>query len=337
MSFLQQEYELNSNAPERSKMYSFDANQQARSLSAWEQRYSQHSNGRFSGFLDELKLPGLHLFEEFTSQSLIQQCCVGQDSWWIGVSSCRNGAAINGARATERTLMVRPSDVEFELYTPENFHIFGIVIDRGFFPPEMPGWGETAVLLENTNPRALSDMAGLIQMLLCTREGIGKRLVAQGVPNRHLIALIRSAVTDRLLSFSACAEQGDSGYQSRLTVLRRIRLYMEQSGEFPCTLEELCRIACTSPRTLQYSFERELGSTPVRFIRDCRLNQIRRHLLEEGTSAETPIAELAIRYGFFHAGTFNLYYKQLFGETPSQTRERAGEYGKAAKVALRLS
>ncbi|MDT9693908.1 hypothetical protein Q5762_37420, partial [Streptomyces sp. P9(2023)] len=53
-------------APMRCKQYSFDVNQQAQSLSAWDQEYNQHSTGQLHGYLDDIKLPGLHLFEEYT-------------------------------------------------------------------------------------------------------------------------------------------------------------------------------------------------------------------------------------------------------------------------------
>ncbi|MEI6893981.1 MAG: helix-turn-helix domain-containing protein [Colwellia sp.] len=38
------------------------------------------------------------------------------------------------------------------------------------------------------------------------------------------------------------------------------------------------------------------------------------------------IADLALNVGFFHIGTFNHQYKDLFGETPTQTKQRSEHY-----------
>ncbi|TEW53197.1 AraC family transcriptional regulator [Psychromonas sp. RZ22] len=79
-----------------------------------------------------------------------------------------------------------------------------------------------------------------------------------------------------------------------------------------------------SRRTLQYSFEQGFGISPIQYIRDCRLNEIRRILLNHEN--DIAIADLSLDFGFFHLATFNAHYKHLFGETPTQTQKRAGKY-----------
>ena len=86
MSILEQHQASTATALERCKSFTFDVNQQAESLNKWDQRYNQHSNGVFSGYLDELKLGGIHFFEEFTNQTLQQQCCVKDNNLWLGFS-----------------------------------------------------------------------------------------------------------------------------------------------------------------------------------------------------------------------------------------------------------
>ena len=47
MNLVQLLHKGNPCAPMRCKQYSFDINQQAQSLSAWDQEYNQHSTGQF--------------------------------------------------------------------------------------------------------------------------------------------------------------------------------------------------------------------------------------------------------------------------------------------------
>ena len=86
----------------------------------------------------------------------------------------------------------------------------------------------------------------------------------------------------------------------------------------PITVTELCDAVHVSRRTLQYTFESCCDISPKQFIQSVRLNQVRRVL--QDTSDQRCINEIAFDFGFFHLGHFCQSYKQLFGESPMQTR-----------------
>ncbi len=322
--------EDNSCAPQRCKQYSFDVNQQAQTLSAWEQRYNQHSAGQFNGYLDELKLPGLHLFEEYTSQTIRQECCVNPDAMWIGFSMDALRPKVNGLTAESHQLMIRPAHEHFELATPDDFNIFGIVIDKklletGIGEEMLEKW-ENTCLIENSQPgHHCWELVELIRQSLSSQTVLGQKLLKQDDMQAQLITLIQKSVLDKLGRYQAVGEQEQlRSYHTRRQALQRIYKHIEQTGNYPVTISEMCSIACVSQRTLQYCFEQELGISPNAFLRDCRLNAVRRALLV--MDEERPICDIALSYGFYHLGTFNHYYKLLFGETPSQTRERSPKY-----------
>lgn len=81
------------------------------------------------------------------------------------------------------------------------------------------------------------------------------------------------------------------------------------------TLEDLCVETNASARALQYAFEEITGNSPLAFLRNHRLHKARRLLLAE---AET-VKEAAYSCGFTEMGRFSAYYRELFGENPSQT------------------
>ena len=323
-------------APQRSRTFSYDVNQQANSLVRWEQHYDQHSNGIFTGYLDELTLKGVHFFEEFTSQSLTQQCCVNENSLWLGFSLQPEGLKINGKNVQDSQLMIRPSGVEFELLTPENFNIFGLVIDRAYLKEHMiesdaQQWfeqGSTSLLMEK-NSHVSYELAKLIKLFLNNQSPLGAD--ALQTENKEALSrisrlkpLITSKIVDLLLQAKPSDEQVSLSHLTKKRIIEKIDNYIEATGQYPLTISELCKIAYVSRRTLQYCFESEFGCSPIQYLRDCRLNEIRRILLTP--NSDLVIADVALEYGFYHISTFNAHYKRLFGETPSQTMSRAGTY-----------
>jgi len=110
----------------------------------------------------------------------------------------------------------------------------------------------------------------------------------------------------------------------RRQVVARVQAYLQAQPLATPSVTDLCELTHVSRRTLQYCFEQVLGLSPLQYLRLMRLNAVRRLLLvglEEGDT----IAQLAARYGFWHAGQFSADYKGLFGEPPSATLARAGQ------------
>lgn len=319
-------------APRRCKSFTFDVNQQADSLVQWEQRYDQHSAGTFSGYLDELRLGGVHLFQEFTNRALQQQCCIGDDKLWLGFSLQAQQAKINNHAVSDGQLMVRPAGVEFELLTPADFSIFGLVLDKDslndeLFSRDIELWHNHNLNGQFTeaNPYVNYELAKLISLLLDSTATLQNASQPFDMARlKRLTPLINSRIADLLAQLKYSEDETTITRQTKLRVIASLRQHIQQTGNYPLTISELCRITNVSRRTLQYCFEQALALSPMQYIRDCRLNEIRRILLSAQT--EVVIADVAINYGFFHLGTFNSQYKQLFAETPSQTIKRASRY-----------
>ncbi|HEY5716272.1 MAG TPA: helix-turn-helix domain-containing protein [Psychromonas sp.] len=338
MNFSQLHHDSHSIALERCKSFTFDVNQQAESLVQWEQRYNQHSNGAFSGYLDELKLGGIHLFEEFTNQTLRQQCCVNESSLWLGFSLQPQRPKINNNEIGAGQLMIRPSGVEFELITPQEFQIFGLVLDREAILKEMVGldaelWlnHSNQMLVSEPNSYVSYELSKLIQLLLNNSSSAAFQNVLLDVNNPSRLRKLQPLIASRLADLLAQTESGLKEVAvlrpAKQRIITEVGRYTQQTGHYPLTITELCKIAHVSRRTLHYCFEQELGVSPIQYIRDCRLNEIRRILLKNET--EIIISDLAVEFGFFHISTFNVHYKQLFGETPTQTIQRSANYQNA--------
>ena len=103
------------------------------------------------------------------------------------------------------------------------------------------------------------------------------------------------------------------------TVRNAVRLIEGHAfeGITPADLAEECGV---SLRTLQYAFRRELGCTPLDYIRRVRLDLVRQALRDGSTVA---VSEAAAKYGFHNPGRFASDYRQVFDENPGQTLQRS--------------
>ena len=105
-----------------------DADEHAANLTNWEQCYDQTTCGTFHGLLEEIQLPGMQVFRESTSQGMRQSCCVWPDAMWFGLPFSADITRINGRTVAPHSVLVRPGHQEFELVTPADYTIFGLVV-----------------------------------------------------------------------------------------------------------------------------------------------------------------------------------------------------------------
>lgn len=297
----------------------YDADEHACNLTNWQQRYDQISAGQFLGSITELSGEQLQVFHEFTSQSLHQTCNVWPDSIWLGIAA-EPGAdsRINGIGVGDNELMCRPGNCEFELMTPEQHHIYGIVARKAELvrSAELQGieinWRDFSAHARLSIPaQTMANLRFLLHRLLREPTVLpGARL------QQDIIMMALLEILDRE---RPSAETAPS-YTRRKRVVDRVIAYMEANREQPVMITELCSRVGASRRTLQYSFESIVGVSPVQYLRATRLNGVRRGLLK--AKPGTTVADVAAEWGFLHLSQFAKDYRELFGEKPSDTLEK---------------
>ncbi|MFQ4135954.1 helix-turn-helix domain-containing protein [Nodosilinea sp. PGN35] len=107
----------------------------------------------------------------------------------------------------------------------------------------------------------------------------------------------------------------------RAALVAAAKAYIMAHLDQPLTLAEICQAVYASKRSLHYGFQEMLGMGPMAFVKVQRLHGIRRALLYADSKPET-VAQIAHQWGFLSLGHFSRDYKQLFGESPSQTLQR---------------
>jgi AraC family ethanolamine operon transcriptional activator len=87
------------------------------------------------------------------------------------------------------------------------------------------------------------------------------------------------------------------------------------------TIHALAEEFGVSEQTLQNAFKSLFGITPNKFLRNLKLNHVRKALINADPQNDT-IVHIANRWGFTHMGHFSRYFTDLFGENPSVTLNR---------------
>nr|WP_299161693.1 helix-turn-helix domain-containing protein [uncultured Eudoraea sp.] len=84
-------------------------------------------------------------------------------------------------------------------------------------------------------------------------------------------------------------------------------------------IDQLCRNAHVSERTLDYVFKEKYQVSPIEYIKAIKLNEVKKELLQ---SKEQLISSVAAKYGFWHMWQFAADFRKRFGELPSEVQKR---------------
>ena len=299
------------------------ADEQAASLSCWEQRYEQITAGPFAGRVEELRVGPVQVFAEQANRTVMQigkaeaaretvaLVCTAQTPGWY----C-------GHALTEPRFIRASSGSEFELVAGAGSQILALSVDTHALQ---------TLLTTLEGPDARLDARFLTldapRDQLCAFTGISQAALAHAQQSSHTLAVDASrrmlalALTETLLSClrvgAAAPSSLSSAAGNRRRIVAKARQYMQANAQEVITVPDLCQAIGTSRRTLQYAFEDVLQVSPITYLRTMRLNRVRQHIRER---PECSVGDIAARWGFWHASRFASDYRALFGELPSATR-----------------
>jgi|GEM_PF-380706 len=111
--------------------------------------------------------------------------------------------------------------------------------------------------------------------------------------------------------------------------VRRAETYMEENARSQPTLTEVANNAGVSVRALSGAFCRFRNMTPMAFLREQRLQGVRKDLLTSHGAAS--VSYVAANWGYVNFGVFAKSYKKRFGELPSETL-RSARYWRGSSI-----
>jgi AraC-like DNA-binding protein len=100
--------------------------------------------------------------------------------------------------------------------------------------------------------------------------------------------------------------------------IRRAIEALHADPQRPWTSALLAETAGVSVRSLQDGFQRYVDTSPMRYLKDLRLDRVHDDLGAADPDRET-VAQVASRWGFLHLGRFAAAYRERFGVRPSES------------------
>jgi AraC-like DNA-binding protein len=265
-----------------------------------------------------------------TTGAMRVQSCLPGDSFAV-VLDLRAGVGLHRAEdesfvVDHELAFVQSPFQSVEVFTPPDFDALFVRITRASIVEELQRLLDREVQTPLVFSAALRmrSAAGKCLPGLCQNLGRALRNLGPHQPidslivrqlERELVSLLLQAQPNnytRLLHRQSTA----SDWQ-----LRAAEEFMRANAHLPLSLGDISVAAGVNARTLQNSFQKRRGCSPMRFLRDLRMEEVRAGLLDpdEGTT----VTSEAAHWGFVHFGRFSREYQARFGELPSETLRRS--------------
>ncbi|WP_085314475.1 helix-turn-helix domain-containing protein [Derxia lacustris] len=303
-----------------------DAQLQAACLPGWTQDYMQLSCGQFVGRLIEVKLGPVQVYRETLNQATDERCQGPDDRCTVGMTLSGRGGFLQGRPMEEHSLWVLPANEFIRYRAPHDSDIVVASLDTDALlrHARIVLGRDIAPLLDDAPLRGLTSLTGTrfrrtlgsaIRASASTpallQHPAALRQLADDVLDACVLALGEAQHDNRLLR--------DRQHVHRAIVDRAREFILDRRGSAP-TVTDLCEQLGMSRRGLHHAFVHVLDISPVAYIRQLRLHEVRRMLVEDGVAVSTA----AHAWGFWHLGIFSQYYKAMFGELPSVTARTPG-------------
>jgi len=301
-----------------------DAADHAAFITGWQQDYAQLSCGRYQGRLDELCLPRLQVFREFSSCETWQHCQPWQGAVWFGIPRPGSGEQLRycGRSVPPHTLLLSPGSHDFTLRTPSCFLIYGMVLPKAMLDLHARLLGGSDAPASWSQAGMLSLPAAAYTQLCQTLDGILDTPADNATPS----CLAQASVTALVQALWQAGSQHGLGRsttrQRHLAWVQAACALASSPADTLPTVDQLCASLHVTRRTLQNGFQEAVATSPLQWLRALRLNQVRQ-ALRSVPDDDLPINDVAAAWGFVSPSHFSYDYRRQFGETPSQTRQQA--------------
>jgi len=304
------------------RYYTHDIDQHAQNLGGWQLRYDQLTSGRFDGELIEFRAGWMQLVRDRSNQSMLKSGSAWEGAITFSVPLSSQGAVFcSGHPIHEQSLLVAHGDHLPDLLTPQHLDLLAVAVETKALEHVLERQGGQFRITELPKCYRLgmssvqAELSALFDELAASDEGHDNLLEYEAI--RHGI---RDAVMVQLLELVAPDQAPALNPTSRKRMVDRAREYALGHLDEPLSILDLCNHIGASRRKLQYCFQETLGINPVAYLRALRLNAVRRELRDSDDLHG--VQEVAARWGFWHLSRFASDYRNLFGESPSQTLHR---------------
>lgn len=171
-----------------------------------------------------------------------------------------------------------------------------------------------AVPLTTPSAGEITNLLRFMTSSLAERNGICSSDIARS----HMASLLMSGLLT-CLDHNYREELASGGRRSaKPAYVSRAQEFLKQNVSQPIGPEDVAAAVRVNTRALFVGFKTYLNTTPMRYLKDLRLDMVRETLLRLEPHRAS-ITSVAMDYGFHHLGHFCAAYKERFGEQPRET------------------
>ena len=300
-----------------------DSQQHAGSIPGWRQVYDQMSCGFLTSELRQLTAERFQIFQETVDKRLVQRGFAPQGRLCAAMS-LGSAPVVQGQQVGTHSVVLLRDGEEFVLHAPEGMHFFAFNVDMLRFAKLAAFELSTEQLKRLSTRSQLSVAEPLLQRI---RQRIAPMFCHLLEQTDSLGSSAEKMLEDELLGafldlFSNATEEVRCR-RGNITVsaylVKRCQELIDAIGDSPLIIIDLCEHLRVSRLTLQNSFQAVTDMRPVEYLRNLRLNAVRRRLIATPAASQN-VGDVAMAMGFYHLSHFAGHYRNLFGESPSETR-----------------
>ena len=308
-------------------VHSVDAAQHSCAMTGWEHVYEPVGLEPFRGQLTELLLGPIQITVEQIDTPMRYSGAMLRGHILFSSVLPTEGTTVfcRGRPLAANTVVKFPRDYPHTAYTNGPIKFMTVVVEEDALADFIEHRTAGAIQREDVSQRHCvvdNELVGCFQETVLTIL----ESVASGraeVVEECWRARTRHAVLELLLEILQAAIEAPRQLppaSTRAYIVEKAISYMQGHLNDPVLMESVADVVKVSSRTLRYSFEEVLGTSPHGFLSALRLNRIRRELCTSANAQS--IQRIAHEYGFWHLGRFAQYYRDAFGELPSDTCRR---------------
>lgn len=100
--------------------------------------------------------------------------------------------------------------------------------------------------------------------------------------------------------------------------------FMQANAHLDIGLSEIAQAARLSSRGLQHAFKKQVGMSPLAYLRTVRLARAHNELRASNPGEKATVNEIARRWHFTHLSRFAARYQEKYGHYPAETLRECG-------------
>jgi len=310
---------------------SHDFDEISASLPRWNQTYHQLSAGAFFGDVDYVQVNGMEIFEMHWEQVIHYQGLTPPGTIAFGLPKSLAGESRYLNRMiSDNELLIQHCGSEGDLIGSRNFIIQVLTVsDQRFFDKvnQLTGLDKRQQIcsLNRIPLPALTAENLRVQFQALIQKPININSISSYSP------VFVNILAENLLNTIANIVIPENIEQTTLRLKRQRQLvkkaedYVLNYRAAPPRLDALCTNIGTSERSLRGAFNACTGISVGAYLKTFRLNQVRRELKSRSLDS-IRVQDVAFTWGFSHLGQFAADYRQLFGESPSETLRHGNKF-----------